>query len=175
MTFQQARELPYLDACIKEAGRIHPPFGLPLERVVPPEGAIICGERLSGGTVVGISGWTVHRDPETFGEDVDEWRPERWLVGEEKRRKMEHALLTVSLSYVLSQASSTLFHPTHRFSLFKFFRLPPLGRALPPMRSSISLADRLSSSALVSASALAKTSPIWKYTSSSHLYCGRTR
>ena len=74
---------------------MHPPFGLPLERVVPKGGATICGERFEAGTVVGISGWVVHRDRATFGEDVDVWRPERWLVGEEERRKMEHALLTV--------------------------------------------------------------------------------
>lgn len=94
VTWRQSRDLPYLDACIKEAGRLHPPFGLPLERVVPPEGAVICGEFLKGGTVVGISAWVVHRDRETFGEDCDEWRPERWLCEEGRRRKMENALLT---------------------------------------------------------------------------------
>ena len=95
-TWKEARELPYLDACIREAGRIHPPFGLPLERVVPPEGAVICGQRFEGGTVVGMSAWVVHRDRDTFGDDCDMWRPERWLCEEAKRKEMEHALLTVS-------------------------------------------------------------------------------
>ena len=95
VAWRQSRDLPYLDACIKEAGRLHPPFGLPLERVVPPEGAVICGEFLKGGTVVGISAWVIHRDRETFGEDCDEWKPERWLCEEGRRRKMENALLTV--------------------------------------------------------------------------------
>ena len=90
---------------IKEAGRLHPPFGLPLERVVPEEGATICGVRLKAGTVVGMSAWVVHRDKETFGEDAGDWRPERWLQEEVKgegreewearRKKMEAALLTV--------------------------------------------------------------------------------
>ncbi|KAK0726781.1 cytochrome P450 [Lasiosphaeria miniovina] len=92
--WRRARELPYLDACIKEAGRLHPPFGLPYERVVPPEGATVCGKFLPGGTVVGMSAFVVGRDRELFGDDADSWRPERWLeVGEEKRRRMEGGLI----------------------------------------------------------------------------------
>jgi cytochrome P450 len=95
VSWKESRELPYLDAVIKEAGRMHPPFGLHLERVVPPEGDTICGQPLPGGTVIGISGWAVHRNKETFGEDADIWKPERWLCDEAQRRKMERALLTV--------------------------------------------------------------------------------
>jgi cytochrome P450 len=42
-TFQEAQAMPYLQAVIKEALRIHPAFGLPLERVVPQGGATIAG------------------------------------------------------------------------------------------------------------------------------------
>lgn len=94
--WKETKDLVYLDAVIKEAGRMHPPFGLPLERVVPPEGAFISGKSLKAGTVVGISAWAVHRDKDTFGEDCDSWRPERWLCDETSRKKMEHALFTVS-------------------------------------------------------------------------------
>lgn len=95
VTWKQSLTLPYLDACIKEAGRMHPPFGLPYERVVPAEGATICGQGLPGGTVVGISAWVAHRDYEIFGADSDVWRPERWIeCTEGKRRMMENALLT---------------------------------------------------------------------------------
>lgn len=95
VTWKQGITLSYLDACIKEAGRLHPPFGLPYERVVPPEGTTICGERLRGGTIVGISAWVVHRNYEVFGVDSDVWRPERWIECDvDKRRGMENALLT---------------------------------------------------------------------------------
>nr|Q0CRQ3.2 RecName: Full=Cytochrome P450 monooxygenase ATEG_03631; AltName: Full=Azasperpyranone A biosynthesis cluster A protein ATEG_03631 [Aspergillus terreus NIH2624] len=94
-SWKQTRELPYLDAVIKEGGRIHPPFGLPYERVVPAQGATICGKFLPGGTLVGMSAWVVHRNKELYGEDCDEWNPDRWLKCDtEKRRKMENALLT---------------------------------------------------------------------------------
>ncbi len=97
-SWRQARELPYLDAVIKEAGRLNPSFGLPYERVVPAGGATICGSFLPEGTVVGMSAFVVHHDREVFGEDCDHWRPERWLdASEEQRRKMENSLLTVSL------------------------------------------------------------------------------
>lgn len=96
VTWKETRNLDYLDAVIKESGRIHPPFGLPLERVVPDGGAVVCGEFLPGGTVIGMSAWTVHRDKETFGEDCEDWRPERWLCEPKQKRRMENALMTVS-------------------------------------------------------------------------------
>lgn len=43
ITFKQARKLPYLQAVIKEALRIHPATGLILGRVVPEGGATIAG------------------------------------------------------------------------------------------------------------------------------------
>ncbi|KAK3387414.1 cytochrome P450 [Podospora didyma] len=94
-SWKQSTALPYLSACFKEAGRVHPPFGLHLERVVPPGGLDVCGRRLPPGTVVGMNAWVVHRDPDMFGPDADAWRPERWLEGDETRiKRMEASLLT---------------------------------------------------------------------------------
>lgn len=42
-TFQEAQNLPYLQAIVKEALRIHPATGLPMARVVPEGGATISG------------------------------------------------------------------------------------------------------------------------------------
>ncbi|EGE04287.1 benzoate 4-monooxygenase cytochrome P450 [Trichophyton equinum CBS 127.97] len=92
--FRQAKDLPYFNACINEAGRMHPPLGLPMERVIPAEGANICGQRLEGGTVVGMSSWVTHHHEQTFGADCDKWRPERWLCEPEQAKYMEKCLLT---------------------------------------------------------------------------------
>ncbi|GAW17174.1 hypothetical protein ANO14919_066260 [Xylariales sp. No.14919] len=95
VTWKESLSLPYLNACFKEAGRIHPPFGLHLERIVPPGGMDVCGKTLPAGTIVGMNAWVVHRDPEVFGPDADAWRPERWLEGDEAYiKKMEASLLT---------------------------------------------------------------------------------
>ncbi|KAI1078086.1 cytochrome P450 [Whalleya microplaca] len=82
VTWAESQRLPYLDACVKESFRLHPAAGLPLERIVPPGGAEIAGHFVRGGTIVGCSAWVIHRRPEIWGEDVDVWRPERWLVDE---------------------------------------------------------------------------------------------
>ncbi|KAJ5373922.1 Cytochrome P450 oxidoreductase [Penicillium concentricum] len=78
ITYGAASTLPYLDAVIKEALRIHPPNGVMFGRTVPPEGATICGKFMPGGTEVGISPWVVHYDPELFPEP-EKFQPERWL------------------------------------------------------------------------------------------------
>ncbi|KAK7750744.1 hypothetical protein SLS62_007295 [Diatrype stigma] len=80
VTWAESQRLPYLDACVKEAFRLHPAAGLPLERIVPEPGAEIAGRYVKGGTIVGCSAWIIHRRPEIWGADVDAYRPERWLV-----------------------------------------------------------------------------------------------
>lgn len=54
ITFHEAQALPYLQACIKEGLRLHPATGLPLARVVPPEGATIAGTFFPGGVGTNI-------------------------------------------------------------------------------------------------------------------------
>ncbi|KAL4976234.1 cytochrome P450 [Aspergillus desertorum] len=86
--------LPYLDACILEALRLHPPFCLPFERIVPRGGMMLGDNYFPEGTVVGMSPWVVNRHKPTFGEDADAWNPERWMVSKELKSKREAAVLT---------------------------------------------------------------------------------
>ncbi|CAI6341036.1 unnamed protein product [Periconia digitata] len=93
--YSEVRNLPYLDACVNEAVRMHPPFCLPLERVVPEGGVTISGVYLPGGTNVGGNGYVVNRNEEVFGSNVDEWRPERWLeCSPEQKSRMSSGMLT---------------------------------------------------------------------------------
>lgn len=81
-------------AVIKEAMRIHPGVGFPLERFVPPEGAVICGTHLPGGTNICMSAPTVHYDKAIFGADAHEFRPERWLeTTPDQLKSMDRAFL----------------------------------------------------------------------------------
>ncbi|KAI0180673.1 putative benzoate 4-monooxygenase cytochrome P450 [Hypoxylon sp. FL1284] len=86
--------LAYLDACIQEGVRLHPPFALPFERVVPPEGVVVLGKHLPGGTLVGGNPYVINRHRRTFGDNPDSWEPERWLAGVEKHKKLEQSVLT---------------------------------------------------------------------------------
>ncbi|KAL4929023.1 cytochrome P450 [Aspergillus undulatus] len=79
ITFAESQSLPYLQAVIKESLRINSAVGLPLWRVVPSGGAMLCGRFFPEGTVVGINPWVAHHNKSIFGADADEFRPERWL------------------------------------------------------------------------------------------------
>ena len=71
---------------------MHPALGMLTERIVPPNGAVICGESIPGGTLVGCNPWVEQRNKAVFGEDSDAYRPERWVEDEEKRHRMERAM-----------------------------------------------------------------------------------
>ncbi|GAD92452.1 pisatin demethylase [Paecilomyces variotii No. 5] len=88
--YREVHELPYFNACFHETSRMHPALGLPMERIVPPEGTVLCKRFIPGGTVVGMSSWVTHHDMTTFGNDCDVWDPERWLCNPEKRKKMKN-------------------------------------------------------------------------------------
>lgn len=79
LAWRAARDLPYLDACIKETFRMHPPPRFSLERVLPVQGAMVAGEKLPGGTIVSVHPWAISRNADVFGADVDTFRPDRWL------------------------------------------------------------------------------------------------
>lgn len=90
---------------MKEALRLHPSVGFPLDRVVPAGGADICGKHVPAGTFVGINGFVVHRDRGVYGDDALAFRPERWLEATpEKLRLMERTFIAVRNSISLSLA-----------------------------------------------------------------------
>jgi len=78
-TFEQVKRLPYLDAVINEALRIHSTSAIGLPRVAPEGGLTIDGIHFPQGAVLSVPTYTIHRDKQAWGDDVDVFRPERWF------------------------------------------------------------------------------------------------
>lgn len=57
VSWKAAKQMPYLDAVIKEALRMHPAVGQLLERHVPEGGATFDGHFIPEGTIVGMNPW----------------------------------------------------------------------------------------------------------------------
>ena len=102
VTWKESQQLPYLDACIKEAFRLHPAIGMGLEREVPASGLQLTdGYIVPAGTNVSINAWVLNRHA-VFGDDSEHFIPERWLQQEhenmdeykERTGAMKHADLT---------------------------------------------------------------------------------
>jgi hypothetical protein len=97
VTFTEGQSLTYVQACIKEGLRIHPVVGMLLERIVPEGGATFDGVFLPGGTIVGMNPWVIARDKKVYGEDAEDFRPERWIEATPAELKlMERNFLAVS-------------------------------------------------------------------------------
>jgi cytochrome P450 len=88
ITHAEARAaLPYLQAIIYESMRYHPPAFTLLPKVVPPEGDTLPGGYfVPGGTMLATSNLGMMRHAPTFGEDVDVFRPERFMDARPERR-----------------------------------------------------------------------------------------
>ncbi|KAL5636720.1 hypothetical protein ACGC1H_000626 [Rhizoctonia solani] len=79
-SFEKVKSLPYLNACINEGLRLHATSAMGLPRVIPPGTVLeVCGEKFGPGSVLSVPSFTIHRDRAIWGEDVEAFRPERWL------------------------------------------------------------------------------------------------
>ncbi|KAL1663583.1 cytochrome P450 [Schizophyllum commune] len=91
LSYNELEALPYLDAVCRETLRLYPPAPQLLRRVkkdvVLPFSKPIIGEDgrevsevlVPAGTVVVIAIMNANRNKEIWGEDANEWKPERWL------------------------------------------------------------------------------------------------
>ena len=71
--------MPYLQAVIQEALRLRAPAAGPLFKQVPPQGDVIDGKFIPGGTQIGTSPFSIYHSKKIFGEDASLFVPERWL------------------------------------------------------------------------------------------------
>ena len=141
--------LPTLQAVIKEALRLHPPFTGPFERVISNGGEnIIDGIKpLSPGTRVWSSNYVMNRLKQVWGDDAETFNPGRWLqstpeqlknmedmyfvfgrgsrncVGKEIAWKvLEKVVITVRNPCILSTSRPWLVLQYHRLTLSRYYR-----------------------------------------------------
>lgn len=76
----QAQDLPYLQACIKEGLRMFMPLQGLAGRVSPyPDGTTINGVFIPPGTEVGMSTFAMNHRTDFYGPDAETFHPERWI------------------------------------------------------------------------------------------------
>jgi cytochrome P450 len=85
VTDSEARDLVYLQACIKEGMRMFPPVTGLFSKRVPAGGDTIHGKFIPEGTQIAYAAWDFYKDPSVFGPDAGIFRPERWLEASEEQ------------------------------------------------------------------------------------------
>lgn len=78
VTYDNLSKLTYLNACLEEGLRIHPPVPTGLLRTVPKGGDTVDGHWVPEGTSVAVSSWAAAHNPANF-TDCDSFIPERWI------------------------------------------------------------------------------------------------
>ncbi|KAI0013044.1 cytochrome P450 [Xylariaceae sp. FL0662B] len=89
----EARQLPYLQAVIKEGLRAFPVVTATFFKRVPKGGDVISGYFVPEGTEIGHNVLGIMRSKKYWGEDVDVFRPERWLEADEETFEMMSGVL----------------------------------------------------------------------------------
>ncbi|KAH7391885.1 cytochrome P450 [Pyrenochaeta sp. MPI-SDFR-AT-0127] len=93
--YQETRQhLPFFVACIREGLRLNPPATNLFARVVPPTGKVIDGHFIPGGTEVTSHAYTVQRNKVLYGNDAEDFKPDRWLISEKRAFEFDAAQFT---------------------------------------------------------------------------------
>ena len=125
---EQARNLPFLQACIKEALRLWPPAMGDMFKVSDRDD-VVCGIKVPAGTEVGWAALAVMKDRRVFGENAELFEPRRWIDAE--RDGDEERLREMEATYGLVFAAGTRWE-----CLGKKLSLVELGKVLFEVRTS---------------------------------------
>ncbi|KAH9906639.1 cytochrome P450 alkane hydroxylase-like protein [Xylariomycetidae sp. FL2044] len=128
-TYQQLRDMKFIRYCINEVLRLYPPVPsntrVAVRNTVLPRGGGVSGDEpvlVSRGCVVIYSVFAMHRRKELFGDDAEEFRPERWA-----NRKFSWEYLPfnggpricLGQQYAITEASLVLIRFAQEFSTIR--------------------------------------------------------
>lgn len=106
--WEEVSRLHYLDAVFKESMRCQ--VTTSSIEVSVPGGSTISENYLPAGIVIDWQPDSFKIDQDVYGEDVEEFRPERWLVADQqKRKRMEQGLLAFYTSRRTCAAARVVF------------------------------------------------------------------
>ncbi|KAK3368682.1 cytochrome P450 [Podospora didyma] len=95
VAYKAVRGLPYLDGIVREALRILPGVSLGLERYVPPGGHNLPDGFVPENAILSFNPYVICRNKGSFGDDADEFKPERWLKRKDETEEGYAARLLV--------------------------------------------------------------------------------
>ncbi|KAF2753912.1 putative P450 monooxygenase [Pseudovirgaria hyperparasitica] len=96
----ESRLLPYFQACVRETLRCYPPVTGQLAKQSPANGDHFNGMYIPPNTQIAWNSWGLMRTKEIFGDDVDVFRPERWLAsGGHTPEELAHMEETVWMAF----------------------------------------------------------------------------
>lgn len=87
VTFDEARQLPFFTACVRETFRFSPST-TQFPRYASEGGLVLNGQFVPAGTSVSASPWILHRNQDMYGADADMFRPDRWLEASEEKLQL---------------------------------------------------------------------------------------
>ncbi|KAK2757598.1 hypothetical protein FQN54_004567 [Arachnomyces sp. PD_36] len=71
ITYEEAKALTFLQACLKEGLRVWLPVVGLMRKIALSIGDYLRGQLIPGGTQIGLCAWEVHRNQEILGEDTE--------------------------------------------------------------------------------------------------------
>jgi cytochrome P450 len=89
-SIEVSKNCPYYVACVKESLRLCPSAPNIFPRLVQADHAplVIDGKTIPVGTEITSTAYMANRDPELYGEDANEFRPDRWLEEDGEKGKL---------------------------------------------------------------------------------------
>ncbi len=129
---------PWLAATLKEAMRLYPPIAIVMTRRLTRE-VVVQGVRLPARTLVRVSPWVMHRDPQSWPDEPDAFKPERFM-GDAAQAIPRGAYLPFGIGprVCLAQHFATMEMGLIAAMLLQRFELQPCG-PLPAPRPAVTL------------------------------------
>ena len=87
----QPSSLPYTMAVFNESLRLYPPVPIEIKECTA-NSIFPDGTSLPKGSVVMWVPWAMGRSRSIWGQDADEFRPERWLQSDDRSKQLEHTV-----------------------------------------------------------------------------------